>query len=50
MMKKNFGKHKKIKFVNFFNFLLIFKNAQYAFEAPRKIRDYSLECDENDKK
>ena len=26
IMKKNFGKNKKIKFVNFFNFLLIFKN------------------------
>ena len=26
IMKKNFGKNKKIKFVNFFDFLLIFKN------------------------
>ena len=26
IMKKFFGKNKKIKFVNFFNFLMIFKN------------------------
>ena len=26
IMKKNFGTNKKIKFVNFFNFLMIFKN------------------------
>ena len=45
IMKKMFGKNKKNKFVNFFSFLLIFKNVQYAFEAPRKLREYSLECD-----
>ena len=34
----------------FFSFLLIFKNVEYAFEAPRKLREYSLECDKNDNK
>ena len=50
IMKKYFGKNKKIKFVNFFNFLLILKNVWYAFEAPRKLREYSLEFDKNDNK
>ena len=50
IMKKSFGKNKKIKFVNSFSFLLIFKNVYYAFAAPRKHREYSLECDKNDNK